>query len=91
VRDFGHGDLRDILAGVDAAERAAPIDDARLGLTGGSYGGFMTMFAVTQTSRFKAGVAAAGNQRLAVLLRRERHRSVDDPLFRASAYEDPAV
>jgi dipeptidyl aminopeptidase/acylaminoacyl peptidase len=38
VRDFGYGDLRDILAGVDAVEKRAPIDDARLGITGGSYG-----------------------------------------------------
>jgi dipeptidyl aminopeptidase/acylaminoacyl peptidase len=59
-RDFGGGDLRDILAGVDAAEKVAPIDDARLGLTGCSYGGFMAMWANTQTNRFKAIVAGAG-------------------------------
>ncbi|WP_375383218.1 prolyl oligopeptidase family serine peptidase [uncultured Sphingomonas sp.] len=59
-RDFGGGDLRDILAGVDAAEKAAPIDDARLGMTGCSYGGFMAMWANTQTNRFKAIVAGAG-------------------------------
>ena len=58
--DFGYGDLRDILAGIDAAEAAAPIDPSRLGITGGSYGGYMTMWAVTQTHRFKAAVAAAG-------------------------------
>ena len=59
-RDFGGGDLRDILTGIDAVERVAPIDDARLGLTGGSYGGFMAMWANTQTNRFKAIVASAG-------------------------------
>jgi len=59
-RDFGGGDLRDILAGIDAVEKVAPIDDARLGLTGGSYGGFMAMWANTQTDRFKAIVAGAG-------------------------------
>jgi dipeptidyl aminopeptidase/acylaminoacyl peptidase len=59
-RDFGGGDLRDILAGIDAAEKVAPIDDARLGLMGGSYGGFMAMWANTQTNRFKAIVASAG-------------------------------
>ena len=59
-RDFGGGDLRDILAGVDAAEKAAPIDDDRLGLTGCSYGGFMAMWANTQTNRFKVIVAGAG-------------------------------
>ncbi|WP_277969412.1 S9 family peptidase [Sphingomonas echinoides] len=59
-RDFGGGDLRDILTGIDAAEKVAPIDGARLGLTGGSYGGFMAMWANTQTNRFKAIVAGAG-------------------------------
>ncbi|MFN2472701.1 MAG: prolyl oligopeptidase family serine peptidase, partial [Sphingomicrobium sp.] len=60
IRDFGGGDLADILAGVDAAEHAAPIDDARLGLIGHSYGGFMAMWANTRTNRFKAIVAGAG-------------------------------
>ena len=59
-RDFGGGDLRDILSGVDAVEKVAAIDDARLGLTGCSYGGFMAMWANTQTNRFKAIVAGAG-------------------------------
>ena len=59
-RDFGGGDLRDILAGIDAVERVAPVDDNRLGLMGGSYGGFMSMWANTQTHRFKAIDAAAG-------------------------------
>jgi dipeptidyl aminopeptidase/acylaminoacyl peptidase len=59
-RDFGGGDLKDILAGIDAVEKVAPVDDSRLGLMGGSYGGFMSMWANTQTNRFKAIWAAAG-------------------------------
>ena len=59
-RDFGGGDLRDILAGIDAVERVAPVDDNRLGLGGCSYGGFMAMWANTQTNRFKGIVAGAG-------------------------------
>ena len=59
-RDFGGGDLRDILAGIDAVERVAPVDDSRLGLGGCSYGGFMAMWANTQTNRFKGIVAGAG-------------------------------
>src|SRR5262249_43430008 len=51
VKDFGYGDLRDILAGIDAATRQAPIDNDRIGVTGWSYGGYMTMWAVTQTDR----------------------------------------
>src|SRR5256884_1856229 len=61
VRDFGGGDLRDILAGVDAAITKYPIDPARLGVTGWSYGGYMTMWTGTQTNRFPRAVAGAGS------------------------------
>ena len=60
IKDFGYGDLRDILAGMDVIEKRLPIEKNREGLTGWSYGGFMTMFGVTQTTRFKAAVAGAG-------------------------------
>src|SRR5262249_48801825 len=60
VRDFGYGDLRDILSGLDEVLRIAPIDSQRVGIIGWSYGGYMTMWALTQTNRFKAAVAGAG-------------------------------
>ena len=91
VRDFGHGDLRDIMTGIDAAAKVAPIDTARLGLTGGSYGGFMSMWAVTQTDRFKAVVAAAG---ISNWLSYYGENGIDAwmiPYFGKSAYDDPAV
>ncbi len=91
VRDLGHGDLRDILAGIDAVERVAPIDEARLGITGGSYGGFMTMWAVTQTNRFKAGVAFAG---ISDWLSYYGENGIDQwmiPYFGASVYDDPEI
>ena len=59
-KDFGYGDFRDVMKGVDAVEAKYPVDEKRLGLTGWSYGGFMTMFGVTQTTRFHAAVAGAG-------------------------------
>src|SRR5581483_998257 len=91
-KDFGYGDLRDILAGVDAVEKKYPsVDDSRLGLTGWSYGGFMTMFGVTQTQRFHAAVAGAG---IANWQSYYGENSIDQwmlPFFGASVYEDPAV
>jgi dipeptidyl aminopeptidase/acylaminoacyl peptidase len=90
-KDFGYGDLRDILAGVDAVEKKYPVDDSRLGLTGWSYGGFMTMFAVTQTQRFHAAVAGAG---IANWQSYYGENSIDQwmlPFFGTSVYEDPAV
>ena len=91
VRDFGYGDLRDILAGVDAAAKVAPIDTARLGLTGGSYGGFMTMWAVTQTNKFKAAVAAAGISDWQSYYGENGIDAWMIPFFGASAYDDPAI
>jgi dipeptidyl aminopeptidase/acylaminoacyl peptidase len=90
-KDFGYGDLRDILAGVDAVEAKYPVDPARVGITGWSYGGFMTMFAVTQTSRFKAAVSGAG---LSNWQSYYGENSIDQwmiPYFGASVYDDPAA
>ena len=56
--DWGGNDYRDLMLGVDAARARVPwIDGARLGVTGGSFGGYMTNWIVTQTDRFKAAVA----------------------------------
>ena len=60
LNEWGGGDYRDLMLGVDDALRKNSwIDGNRLGVTGGSYGGFMTNWIVTQTPRFKAGVAVA--------------------------------
>jgi dipeptidyl aminopeptidase/acylaminoacyl peptidase len=90
-KDFGYGDLRDILAGVDTVEAKYSVDRGRVGITGWSYGGFMTMFAVTQTQQFKAAVAGAG---LSDWLSYYGENSIDQwmiPYFGASVYDDPAV
>jgi acylaminoacyl-peptidase len=91
VKDFGGGDLRDIMAGVDVAIKKYPIDPARLGVTGWSYGGFMTMWTVTQTNRFHAAVAGAG---IANWQSYYGQNLIDQwmiPFFGASVYDDPAV
>ncbi len=60
VNNWGGGDYRDLMAGVDFALKTHPLLDAkRMAVTGGSYGGFMTNWVVTQTNRFKAAVAVA--------------------------------
>jgi dipeptidyl aminopeptidase/acylaminoacyl peptidase len=90
-KDFGYGDLRDILAGVDTATKSLPIDPNRVGITGWSYGGFMTMFAITQTQRFHAAVAGAG---ISDWKSYYGENSIDQwmiPYFGASVYDDPAV
>jgi len=91
VKDFGGGDLRDILAGVDEVVRTAPIDTNRIGITGWSYGGFMTMWGLTQTKRFRAGVSMGG---LANWQSYYGENGIDQwmlPFFGASVYDDPAM
>ena len=91
VRDFGGGDLADILAGIDAVEKIAPVDDKRLGVMGHSYGGFMTMWTVTHSQRFHAAVAGAG---IANWISYYGQNGIDQwmiPFFGASAYDDPAI
>lgn len=91
VQDFGGGDLRDILAGIDAVEKIAPVDDSRLGVYGHSYGGFMTMWTVTHSTRFKAAVAGAG---IANWISYYGQNGIDQwmvPFFGGTAYDNPAV
>lgn len=91
IKDFGYGDLRDILAGMDVLEKRFPIDKDREGLTGWSYGGFMTMFGVTQTTRFKAAVAGAG---ISDWQSYYGENSIDQwmvPFFGKTVYDDAAV
>ena len=91
VKDFGYGDLRDVLAGLDAVQKLAPIDPERVGITGWSYGGYMTMWALTQTDRFKAAVAGAG---LSDWLSYYGTNNIDTwmiPYFGAAVYADPKV
>lgn len=60
LNDWGGGDYRDLMKGVDEAINRFPfLDEARMGVMGGSYGGYMTNWMITQTSRFKAAVATA--------------------------------
>jgi dipeptidyl aminopeptidase/acylaminoacyl peptidase len=60
LREWGGGDYRDLMLGLDEILRTRSwIDAERLGVTGSSYGGFMTNWIITQTTRFKAAVASA--------------------------------
>jgi dipeptidyl aminopeptidase/acylaminoacyl peptidase len=57
--DMGGGDLQDILTGIDALVHDGIVDDKRVAISGGSYGGFMSCWAVTQTDRFAAALPFA--------------------------------
>jgi dipeptidyl aminopeptidase/acylaminoacyl peptidase len=60
INDWGGGDYRDIMTGVDALVARGIADPDRLAHIGWSYGGYMTAWVVTQTNRFKAAMVGAG-------------------------------
>jgi dipeptidyl aminopeptidase/acylaminoacyl peptidase len=58
--DWGNKDVQDVLAGVDHAVAQGYVDPDRLGVGGWSYGGMMTNYVISQTTRFKAAISGAG-------------------------------
>jgi dipeptidyl aminopeptidase/acylaminoacyl peptidase len=88
-RRWGEADLPDLLAGVDRLVDQGTVDPDRLVVTGGSYGGFMTVWAIGHDQRFKAAVAQRGVYDLAGL-----YGTSDIPLlleweFDATPWQDP--
>ncbi len=56
VRDWGDGPMRDVMGGLDALVADGLVDPDRMGVTGGSYGGYLTSWIVGHTDRFTAAV-----------------------------------
>jgi dipeptidyl aminopeptidase/acylaminoacyl peptidase len=57
--DWGHKDFEDVMAGVDYAIARGVADSARLGVGGWSYGGILTDYVITRSTRFKGAVSGA--------------------------------
>ncbi|HEX4644702.1 MAG TPA: S9 family peptidase, partial [Verrucomicrobiae bacterium] len=58
--DWGGGDFKDVMAGVEDLVKRGIADPNKLGIGGWSYGGYMAEWAITQTNMFKAAVSGAG-------------------------------
>ncbi len=59
-RDIGGGDFADIMSGVDFCIAKGLVNPKQLGIMGGSYGGFMTNWAIGHTDRFRAAISMFG-------------------------------
>jgi len=90
-RDWGFGDLRDIISGVNTLTAFLPIDTNRIGILGWSYGGSMAMTAITQTNRFGAAVAGAGAADWLSYYGQNRINKWMQSYFNVSPYDDPAA
>jgi dipeptidyl aminopeptidase/acylaminoacyl peptidase len=85
--DWGGGDFKDVMAGIDFVIARAVADPERLGICGWSYGGFMAEWAITQTNRFKASIAGAGLADLAAEYGTEQGPEYDEWFF-GTPYEN---
>ena len=86
--DWGGGDFKDVVAGVDDLISKGIADRGRLGIGGWSYGGYMSEWAITQTTRFRAAVSGAGMANLISEYGTEQHPSYDE-WFWGVPYEKP--
>jgi dipeptidyl aminopeptidase/acylaminoacyl peptidase len=86
--DWGGKDFKDVMAGVDDLVAKGVADANRLGIGGWSYGGYMSEWAITQTTRFKAAVSGAGLSNLISEYGTERGPSYDE-WFYGLPYEKP--
>jgi dipeptidyl aminopeptidase/acylaminoacyl peptidase len=79
--DWGGGDFKDLMAGVDYLIARGVADPERLGIGGWSYGGYMAAWAITQTTRFKASIVGAGLSDLAAEYGTEQGPEYDEWFF----------
>jgi len=88
-KDWGGGDFKDVMAGVDFMIEKGVADPERLGIGGWSYGGYMAAWAVTQTNRFKASVSGAPMTDLALEYGAESNSiNAYDTWFLGTPYEN---
>jgi dipeptidyl aminopeptidase/acylaminoacyl peptidase len=86
--DWGGGDFKDVMAGVDWLVKEHVADPEKLGIAGWSYGGYMASWAITQTNRFKAAITGAGMSDLATEFGTEDGPAYDE-WFYGLPYEKP--
>ncbi len=90
MRDWGGADYRDVMAGADYLAKQGFVDSDRIGITGGSYGGYMVNWAIGQTDRFRAAVSQRSTANRASLYgTSDINWSYNDWEFGGSPYENP--
>ncbi|MPY90775.1 MAG: prolyl oligopeptidase family serine peptidase [Luteitalea sp.] len=83
IDDWGGGDYRDIMSGVDGLVERGIADPERLAVMGWSYGGYMTCWIVSQTDRFKAAMMGAGLSNIYSM-----YGTTDIPGYLATFFQD---
>jgi dipeptidyl aminopeptidase/acylaminoacyl peptidase len=92
LRDWGLGPMRDVIAGIDAIVADGLADPDRLGVTGGSYGGYLTNWIVAHDQRFRAAITCRSVSDMSMLFLTGDISGGDWAKleFGATPWEDPA-
>jgi len=89
VLDWGGGDYKDLMSGLDfIIDKYEWIDKEKLGVTGQSYGGYMTNWIITQTNRFKAAVVDGGLSNLISFSGTSLYHSLMESEFKGNVYDN---
>jgi dipeptidyl aminopeptidase/acylaminoacyl peptidase len=89
--DWGDGPMRDVLAGIDGLVADGLADPDRLGVTGGSYGGYLTTWIVGHDDRFRAAITCRSVSDMGMLFLTSDIAGGDWPTweFGRTPWEDP--
>ncbi|MEX1157484.1 MAG: S9 family peptidase [Thermomicrobiales bacterium] len=91
-RGWGKHDFPDLMAAVDWAIGQGYVDEARMGVTGGSYGGYMTNWVIGQTTRFAAAVTGRCISNMYSMFGTDDiFFSSAEPTIGATPWDDPAI
>jgi dipeptidyl aminopeptidase/acylaminoacyl peptidase len=90
-RDLGGGDYKDIMAGVEWCIAEGLADPERMGVMGGSYGGYMTNWIIAHTNRFKAAISLFGIFHLQTDFSNSSYSRWDYEYLGAYYWEDPEI
>ncbi len=89
IRSWGGGDYRDLMTGINKVlDRYPFLDSTRMVVTGGSYGGFMTNWVITQTNRYKAAVTVASLSNLISFYGTSLYQLLIETEFEGMPWED---
>jgi dipeptidyl aminopeptidase/acylaminoacyl peptidase len=89
VDDWGGGDYTDLMSGVEAVVAMGVADPNRMAVMGWSYGGYMTNWVVTQTTRFKCAATGAGLSDMISMWGTNDIPTVLDDYFEGTSFEQP--
>lgn len=90
-KDWGGGDFADIMSGVDHVIAQGIADPEHMAVMGWSYGGYITSWTVSQTTRFKAAIVGAGITNVWSMWGTNDIPSVLDDYFGGSPWEEPEL